>query len=181
MQDFVRGWKRIHINYRDRGTSDVQLEVGDSILNVIRGTHRIELFDPELIAAEPLLHCWLSRNEVLIVCGPYSPKLYRISLKDDLCEEVDYLNRVDETAPSGITEFIVERPAPDESLLLLYEQGILCIEQNGFVRWHRHHDDFSAMFGRMTPDEICIERQFPYELAGEETCFRLNDGRRVGF
>ena len=54
--------------------------------------------------------------------------------------------------------FITFHPATEGSLLVLHERGLLLVDAEGAVRWHRLHDDRSAHLVELSDDEVVLER-----------------------
>jgi hypothetical protein len=116
---------------------------------------------------------WVNPDEQVVVVGAaQSEVLYSVLLPRDFVTQVEHLLRHDEPD----LRFLSVRPAPDGSLLVLYERGILCLASDGSRRWHRLHDDISARFITVDDEVVVIETQWPVELAGRRTYYRLADG-----
>ncbi|MCA1832811.1 MAG: hypothetical protein LC750_08825 [Actinobacteria bacterium] len=118
---------------------------------------------------------WNAVSRILVVTSRRAARIFRVLLDDMKIEEVDTLIRIDDDH----LRFLSHESASDESLLLLYERGLVCVNSDGSLRWHRLPDDISA---RIVDSNhvVWLESQWPTELAGNRIGYRLSDGQEIG-
>ena len=152
---------------------DIELRLSTTSVSIRSRHGRTDLEDPSICGTSHGIRVWVNPDEEVVVVGArQSDVVYSVLLPKGLVVQVDHLLRHDEPD----LRFLSVRPAPDGSLLVLYERGILCVASDGSRRWHRLHDDISARFISVDDDVVVIETQWPMELAGRRTYYRLVDG-----
>jgi hypothetical protein len=155
----------------------------DEILTVRLGASSIELSseggdatidDASLVSSVLELSLWLhTGNRVVVVTSRSAACVYRVSLSDMGVQELDLMFRGEDDDLRHLTA----RAATDGSLLLLYERGLMCLNSDGFVRWHRLHDDISARFVDVDSKRVWLESQWPQDVAGRRTGYDLESGQ----
>jgi hypothetical protein len=133
----------------------------------------VTIDDPSIAATALGISLWEQTiNRVVVVTSRAASLIYRVSLSDMDLQELDVLLRVDDDDLRNMSC----RPASDGSLLLLYERGLVCLDPDGFVRWHRLHDDISARIVENHGRTVWLETQWPVDLAGRRVGYDLATG-----
>jgi hypothetical protein len=118
------------------------------------------------------LDVWVQMtSQTVVIASRSASTIYRLGLSDMEVQELEVLFRGDDEDLWTLSI----RPAPDGSLLLLYERGLVCIDATGSIRWHRLHDDISARFVEVG-DVVWVETQWPTEFAGVRVGYDLATG-----
>jgi hypothetical protein len=137
------------------------------------GTYDFPPIDwPDLSAFMPRCFYNLDPGAILFL-GECASPILRCVPTQGLCEESDVLFRSDDQE----LRFLSVKHLSDTRLLLLYERGIVVIDNDGSTKWHRLHDDISARITSITRDTVTIETQWPSELAGMQHTYCLIDGK----
>jgi len=130
--------------------------------------------DPSIVASILGISLWVqTTNRVVVIASRSASNLYRVSLSDMEVQELDVLFRGEDDDLRNLSG----RSMTDGSLLLLYERGIVCLDPEGFVRWHRLHDDISARIAETDNEIVWVETQWPAELAGTRVGYDLASGQ----
>jgi hypothetical protein len=116
---------------------------------------------------------WLDEAGGLLLLIPrVEDGLLRVELREGSVLELAWLVRDEEED----LRFASARPGPEETLLVLYERGMVCLESDGSVRWHVLHDDLGAEIAAVDNDRVALRQQWPAELTGSERCYSLANG-----
>jgi hypothetical protein len=116
---------------------------------------------------------WIQAGPALAVLASKTASLvYRILIDNSETVELDALIRGEDVS----LRFLSGSAAPDGSLLLLYERGLVCIDHDGNERWHRLHDDTSARIDEIRDGTVWLTTQWPVEFVGRSVGFDLSDG-----
>lgn len=135
---------------------------------------------PELIRRPDELRCWVGKPQsVLVLTATHASRLFRVVLETGAAEVAATLNRRYSPVLGDQLQFLTCKRAGDGTLLLLYETGLLCLDPDGMVRWHRLHNDVTATFACVDGEYVCIEGCQPVDGAKVRTYFRLEDGEEI--
>jgi len=120
--------------------------------------------------------CWFNAtSERIVVLGPTAAIVIGCTPRLLAATEADVLVGAD----ARELRFLKVWPTGQDELLVLYELGMLVIASDGSMRWHRLHEDVSSRLIGMDSTSVTIESQWPPEVAGRRSRYRLMDGVRV--
>lgn len=101
--------------------------------------------------------------------------IWQIDLREGKAREIDWLIRDED---EGL-RFTSVHSGPAGLLFVLYERGLVCLEEDGRKRWHSLHDDLSAEYVGVEDDRVVLRQQWPPELADREHKFRITSGEAL--
>lgn len=164
---FTDGVSRLH-------SLELRLTNGGMVIESDFGSLVVE--DPEAFGLGRGPVCWRNlATNVLLLGSQLTHVLYAISLPEQQVREADVLLRDDDED----LRFLSVSSGDNGFLLTLYERGLVCIDADGLVRWHRLHDDLSARLVGVEGGVAILETQWPPQMAGARKGFRLDDGEEV--
>lgn len=169
------GWTRLTFDGGVASHEGVRLNLSEHSLVIDSDVDSLILEDDDVCGVSKGIVVWF--NPVLltlVVASQIAAVAYIIRLSTSMKTE-EFMYR-DEEPDLRHLYFAV---APDDSLLGIYERGILLIRGDGAVAWHRLHDDISARLLEVTEDRIVLETQWPTERSGALTYYRLADGEQL--
>jgi hypothetical protein len=103
---------------------------------------------------------WLDEAGGLLLLIPQvEDGLVRVELREGSVLEPAWLVRDEDED----LRFASAQPGPEETLLVLYERGMVCLESEGSVHWHVLHDDLSAGVAAVDNDRVVLRQQWPAE------------------
>jgi hypothetical protein len=127
------------------------------------------------------LFCWINLATMAwVITARHAQEAFTLRSSEHIQVATD-LDRFQSDTRGDRLQSISGRNGPEGTLLLLYEQGLLCLEEDASVRWHSPHNYFSALFSEIGDDAVCIEAELGDEAALDRTCYSMNDGRALGF
>jgi hypothetical protein len=172
----IDSWTQLAFEAGVAKSGDVTVRLRTNEIEFASTAGNVVVEDAAIATPTSGIQVWMnSVTRAGVLVGRSAPQAYRLFLDTMRVEQLDPLFRGDDID----LRFINGRQAPDSSLLLLYERGLVCIESIGAIRWHRLHDDISARVVEVTEDAVLLETQWPVELAGHRVAYSLRDGREA--
>lgn len=135
---------------------------------------------PELVRRPDELRWWYrTPQQVLLLTATHAPRLFKVHLRTGEAGVAATLKRRYSEVLGDQLQFLTCRQTADGSLLFLYESGLLCVDAEGNLRWHRIHDDVTAAFGPVDGEYVCIEKRGGLDDGRTKTYFRVADGEAI--
>lgn len=164
--EFVEGGAQI---------GSITLRLSTESLSISSAAGSVFLQDRRVFGVSTGLAVWANTSrEQVLATSQYSHLLYVVILRGEQVR-TEHLFRDEEPD----LRFLTFRPLDDGSVLMLYERGLLLVDSDGAIRWHRLHDDVSAHVVGVSTKEVILETQWPLKLAGVRRRFRLVDGEEL--
>jgi hypothetical protein len=151
------------------------LRLTNEALSIDSESDSVVIEDPSVIGVGMGLIAWANvKAQSVLVTAQVADVLYLVNLGSTRVKEEQLFR--DEEPDLRFVTFI---PSTSGGLLVLYERGLVFVDSDGAVRWHRLHDDLSAHVVQLSDEDVVLETQWPRELAGSRRRYRLEDGEEL--
>lgn len=117
---------------------------------------------------------WFDPETGVLLLGGRGSSLVRIDLTSDSIDLVAQLDRDEDEDLRQLSFHGV-----NGSVVCLFEQGVVYLDESGNVRWQATHDDLSAEFHGVRDGAVWFASQWPPDRVGYRFAYRLRDGKRV--
>jgi hypothetical protein len=143
-------------------------------LAVTVGAARRELEVGDVMEASADLVGWFDPAIGVLLLGGRGPSLVRIDLPSDTVDVVAELEREEDEDLRHLSFHGL-----NGSVVCLFEQGVVCLDVSGNLRWQATHEDLSAEFKGVRDGAVWFASQWPPDRVGYRFAFRLTDGKKV--
>ena len=104
----------------------------------------------------------------VLLAAQFGDRLYRFDREDLSLQAVESLSRTSEDDYAFMFIRFVEA---EGRVLVIYENGLMCLDEGGTCLWHVAHGKYGYQFERVEDDKIWYA-----DADGDTWAYRLNDG-----